>query len=61
MECGSITNSSPSTALAASLCKDVRDLDKLFSSILEVGKGNVILYFAFSGINLSTILFAIWQ
>lgn len=39
MECGSITNCSPSTALAASLCKDVRDLDKLFSSVLEVGKG----------------------
>lgn len=38
-ECGSISNSSTSAALTSSLCKDVKNLDELFSSILELGKG----------------------
>ncbi|KAK2986797.1 hypothetical protein RJ640_011022 [Escallonia rubra] len=39
MECGSITNSSPKVSVNTSLCKDIRDLDKLFSLILQQGKG----------------------
>ncbi|XP_057491557.1 elongator complex protein 5 [Actinidia eriantha] len=38
MECGSITNQSPKTSNAVRLCKDVRNLDNLFSSILQLGK-----------------------
>lgn len=41
MECGSITNPSLGTSVSANLCKDVGDLDKLFSSILELLKGIV--------------------
>ncbi|KAM7524216.1 hypothetical protein LguiA_014118 [Lonicera macranthoides] len=42
MERGSITNPSLGTSVSTNLCKDVRDLDKLFSSILELGKGLVV-------------------
>ncbi|KAK1363606.1 Elongator complex protein 5 [Heracleum sosnowskyi] len=38
-ESGSISSSSPSTSVSSSLCKDVKNLDRLFSSILELGKG----------------------
>ncbi|PSS30586.1 Elongator complex protein [Actinidia chinensis var. chinensis] len=38
MECGSITNQSPKASNAVRVCKDVRNLDNLFSSILQLGK-----------------------
>ncbi|KAA8547794.1 hypothetical protein F0562_004223 [Nyssa sinensis] len=41
IERGSITNLSPETSVTVNLCKDVRNLDNLFSSILELGKGLV--------------------
>ncbi|KAK3036569.1 hypothetical protein RJ639_031010 [Escallonia herrerae] len=39
MERGSIMNSSPKASVNPSLCKDISDLDKLFSLILQRGKG----------------------
>lgn len=38
-DCGSITNPSPETSVTTTVCKDVRNLDELLSSILESGKG----------------------
>ncbi|XP_057983568.1 elongator complex protein 5 isoform X1 [Malania oleifera] len=40
MRCGKISNiSQEASTSTVSLCKDVRDVDKLFSSIIELGKG----------------------
>ena len=41
-KCGGISNSSTSTAVSSSLCKDVKNLDKLFTLLLELGRGIVI-------------------
>ncbi|KAL7190721.1 hypothetical protein ACSBR2_022907 [Camellia fascicularis] len=38
VECGSITNLSPEASNKVRLCKDVRNLDNLSSSIIEMGK-----------------------
>ncbi|CAL5370820.1 unnamed protein product [Camellia sinensis] len=38
VECGSITNPSPEASNKVRLCKDVRNLDNLSSSIIEMGK-----------------------
>lgn len=50
-ESGSISNSSPSVSVSSTLCKDVKNLDKLFSSILEIGKGIVIALLSYMVIN----------
>ncbi|KAI3451772.1 hypothetical protein Pfo_008437 [Paulownia fortunei] len=39
VESGSIKNLSPGSSVAVNLCKNVKDLDELLSSILELGKG----------------------
>ncbi|CAK9150694.1 unnamed protein product [Ilex paraguariensis] len=41
MDSGSITNPSAEASVSTSVCKDVRNMDKLVSSILELGKGLV--------------------
>lgn len=41
-ESESISSSLPSSSVSSSLCKDVKNLDKLFSSIFELGKGILI-------------------
>ncbi|KAE9449445.1 hypothetical protein C3L33_18645, partial [Rhododendron williamsianum] len=38
MECGSISNRSPEASNTVRLCNDVRDLDKLSLSIIELGR-----------------------
>ncbi|KAK4490565.1 hypothetical protein RD792_001247 [Penstemon davidsonii] len=38
VESGSILNRDPGSSITTSLCKNVRDLDNLFSSIIESGK-----------------------
>ncbi|KAG8384093.1 hypothetical protein BUALT_Bualt04G0082200 [Buddleja alternifolia] len=38
MESGSIWNLSPGSSVTVNLCKNVKDLDELWSSILELGK-----------------------
>lgn len=39
MESGSIQNISLGSSVKVNLCKNVKDLDELLSSILELGKG----------------------
>lgn len=39
MECGSIINRLPEASNTVRLCNDVRDLDKLSLSIIELGRG----------------------
>lgn len=39
MECGSISNQLLEASNTVRLCKDVRDLDNLFLSIIELGRG----------------------
>lgn len=39
MESGTIQNISSGSSVKVNLCKNVKDLDELLSSILELGKG----------------------
>ncbi|KAL1810096.1 hypothetical protein ACET3Z_027086 [Daucus carota] len=38
-KCGGISNSSTSTTVSSSLCKDVKNLDKLLTLLVELGRG----------------------
>lgn len=44
VELGTGTGVSHESSLIASFCKNVRDVDKLFSTIIELGKGIVSTY-----------------
>ena len=52
MECGSITNQPPKASNVARLCKDVRNLDNLSSSILQLGKGRILKFVGMSVVSL---------
>lgn len=39
MECGSAKNLSHEASNVASTCRNVKDVDKLFSSVISLGKG----------------------
>lgn len=43
MGCGSITNHSWEASSMATVCKNVRNVDMLFASIVELGKGTAVV------------------
>jgi hypothetical protein len=44
VESGNIAHLYNEASSGASLCKNVKDMDELFSSIIELGKGMVVLF-----------------